>query len=59
MKIIKNLVGERLSKDELKQVKGGTAPHCYTGKICYRGENDKGELLWDCVPLTTECKDFP
>ncbi|RZJ55767.1 MAG: hypothetical protein EOO44_02040 [Flavobacterium sp.] len=57
MKIIKNLSAEKLTREELKQINGGTHPECHTGKVCYRGRDKNGIILWDCVPLTTECPD--
>ena len=56
MKFIKSC--EKLSKEELKQINGGGPPHCTTGKVCIRGEDSNGNLIWDCVPLTTVCPTF-
>jgi hypothetical protein len=58
MKIIEKLSAEKLSREELKKINGGTHPVCHTGKVCYRGEDENGNILWDCVPLTTKCPDL-
>jgi hypothetical protein len=55
MKIIEKLSAEKLSREELKKINGGAPPVCNTGKLCYRGEDANGNILWDCVPLTTVC----
>jgi bacteriocin-like protein len=53
MKFIKNC--EKLSKEELKSINGGSVPYCPVGKVCYRGEDSNGNLLWDCIPVTSIC----
>jgi hypothetical protein len=58
MKIIEKLSAEKLSREELKKINGGAPPVCQTGKVCYRGEDENGNILWDCVPLTTKCPDL-
>jgi hypothetical protein len=55
MKIIEKLSAEKLSGEELKKINGGAPPVCNTGKLCYCGEDANGNILWDCVPLTTVC----
>jgi len=56
MKWIKNC--EKLSKEELKQINGGNPPYCPTGKVCIRGFDDDGNVIWDCIPSTITCPAF-
>ncbi|PIF45627.1 bacteriocin-like protein [Chryseobacterium sp. 52] len=51
---MKNL--KRLSKKDLKTIKGGSAPSCDLDyKACVTGRDENGAPVWDCLPPSYPC----
>ncbi|MGG7467604.1 bacteriocin-like protein [Chryseobacterium arthrosphaerae] len=45
---MKNL--RKLSKGHLKKINGGSAPLCESGFMACRVRDEKGNLIWECLP---------